>query len=608
MALNLYDYLTELDNKRIENYIKTWGVEDYVGNDIYLSHWRDSNKKLFRLLGGQLIYSTPVKIKKDKDILKKDMSFFLDNNAFYGRLVDKYYETDYYYPIPHRERKDNWLLILNSDNLITNKLPEDFFIQKKTDDEETKSFKLQKGTKTIKALKKIIDFKYPDDEELQDLFEEFRLEHSRILNDLYLEGDLCFSIHPLDFLTMSDNNMNWSSCMSWQENGCYHTGTVEMMNSNVVICVYLKTNNPAKENFYFCKEEEKAEEYSWNNKKWRQLFYCNKDIIVSGKAYPYYNKDLTIKALETLRELARINWNQTYTYGIEQYSDMKHINTLFKMERNHQWIQCGDTKKHNIIFDTNTMYNDIFNDHFTQYWCVRNKVKKNVIINLSGKVPCAKCGCDEVVKRIDYDSLDSFIYNTEDITEDDEYDYNTRFSGARRLICPKCYNKRKCYCCGTGYRVEPSVPIKIVNENTGKYEEVTICKACFTKLTICPSCNKPYLNDYDMRHKIFGLYEGTNENELDFVNNKDLFVICDSNSKGVCLHMCAACRSKYNTHTHLFHKDYYTIRILDERVKEGEYSEFYKQNIRRLLLVDFDLLYNELVTEEDLIKIRQKIN
>ena len=60
MALNLYDYLTELDNKRIENYIKTWGISDYIGNDIYLSHWRDSNKKLFKLLGGNLIYSIPV--------------------------------------------------------------------------------------------------------------------------------------------------------------------------------------------------------------------------------------------------------------------------------------------------------------------------------------------------------------------------------------------------------------------------------------------------------------------------------------------------------------------------------------------------------------------
>ena len=46
--LNLYDYLTPLDSKRIENYITEWGIEDgYVGNDTYLSYWKENKKKLF---------------------------------------------------------------------------------------------------------------------------------------------------------------------------------------------------------------------------------------------------------------------------------------------------------------------------------------------------------------------------------------------------------------------------------------------------------------------------------------------------------------------------------------------------------------------------------
>ena len=48
--LNLYDYLTPLDSKRIENYITEWGIEDgYVGNDTYLSYWKENNINLIRI-------------------------------------------------------------------------------------------------------------------------------------------------------------------------------------------------------------------------------------------------------------------------------------------------------------------------------------------------------------------------------------------------------------------------------------------------------------------------------------------------------------------------------------------------------------------------------
>ena len=584
--LNLYDYLTELDNKRIENYIKTWGVSDYIGNDIYLSHWRDSNKKLFKLLGGNLIYSIPVSIEKDKGNIKEDIANFIDDSVFYGKIVDMFYED---YTKSNYKDTEKWIKLFYASYLLDNKTDEDFIIKS-----DSKCLKIQKGTKTIKAIKKIIDFKYPENKEIHDLFEEFRLEHSRILNDKFLKGDLCFSIHPLDFLTMSDNNSNWSSCMSWQDGGCYHTGTVEMMNSNVVICVYLKSDK----DFYFGKS--KTEEYAWNNKKWRQLFYCNKDIIVSGKAYPYYNEKLTFKALETLRDLARVNWNQEYRYGIERYNDMKHINNLFKMIKNHYWVTSGDTKKHNIIFETNAMYNDMFNDKITTYWCVRNKVKKNVIINLSGKVKCAKCGCDEVVEKIDYNYPGDY---EEDLTEDDEFDYNSRFSGTKRIICVDCYRNRLCENCFSDNRIYPTVKINVSRYKLYNIKKTfSLCKNCFTQyLKICPECNKPFLQGSSEK-KIYKFSKDIDLKKIDTY-------MFPKPAKGITtLHVCPQC---YNNDevlksTYYYVNEFFKIKILKDSEDGNDYNKYLEKNLIGFTDEDFESLYKGLITEEELIK--QKIN
>lgn len=104
--------------------------------------------------------------------------------------------------------------------------------------------------KALKQLNGILHFM--DDDE----FEEFRICQSMCTNTTALEGKLCLSIHPLDYMTMSDNACDWSSCMSWQEDGCYRMGTVEMMNSPCVIVAYLESSHP----MYFSREA------TWNSK------------------------------------------------------------------------------------------------------------------------------------------------------------------------------------------------------------------------------------------------------------------------------------------------------------------------------------------------------
>ena len=416
--LDLYSYLTKEDNDKIKNYILKYGSAykfSYIGNEQYLKYWRDNKKKLFHLLGGELILKIPFEYNRNVYQINQEIHN-LQDHPFLEKYLDLIYASD----IEDFWDRQAFRSLVSDTALATNEVLDSVKYQL---NDNKKILQIQQGGKALKAIQKVINYFNPENKELLSDFEDFRIKHSLILNTKKIKGNLCFSIHPLDFMTMSDNNSGWSSCMSWKAIGCYRAGTIEMMNSNNVICVYLESDETP---FNFSKEKTDV----WNNKKWRQLFYCTKDIIVSGKPYPYVNEELTKKALNVLRELAYKNWNRKYSFGIEEYRDMKHIFSYSRMERNKNWIFSNNTTKHNIIFDTKGMYNDMLNDQNTTYWCVRNKVKKNTIISYSGKAPCLCC-------------MKSLLIENKDFYEYDEDAYNDRYENLKSLICEDCSKKLK---------------------------------------------------------------------------------------------------------------------------------------------------------------------
>lgn len=459
--LNLFDYLSEEDNKKIESYIQKYGVEDdYIGNEAYLKYWAESNKKLFHLLGGNLIYKVPFCYDKNREILSMELKSFRNRyinflDKFTTHIFDFFRKHNYEHEVD--QIKFDIIDIASTDNLVSDRI---YYGIKFKKDNDAKVLQLQKGMKPMRAMQKAI--KYFEFNDLEEEFEKFRIDHSLIYNEKHIKGNLCFSIHPLDFMTMSDNANDWSSCMSWITGGCYRIGTVEMMNSNNVICVYIESEH----------EKLTFGNYTWNSKKWRQLFYCTKEIIVSGKSYPYANETFTKGALEELRKLAKVNWNHTYSFGIEKYKDMIHINTMQRMDNNKIWARGRGNTKHNIIFDSKGMYNDMFNDSNRDYWCVRNKVKRNTVISYSGKTKCLCCNSHVLDERWDWD----------------EYDlgYNDRYEHTNRLICPSCYDDRYCESCGNedGY-------YKVYEINGRR-----LCSDCVQDyIKVCPDCGEPFSID-----------------------------------------------------------------------------------------------------------------
>lgn len=237
-------------------------------------------------------------------------------------------------------------------------------------DETHKEIKIEHGSKVVKALGKIAErYNIPG-------FEEFRLEHSRCLNSAKLEGQLCFSIHPLDFITMSENDNKWESCMNWTNRGCYRMGTVEMMNSPYVVVAYIAS-----------KKNMTRHGYEWNSKRWRQLFVVAPEVIAGIKAYPYYHEELSKFAAV---ELAKILNEAGANYDIASLG-------MYTMDEDHrdELIPCNNDDSYKpISFYTDVMYNDFGLTH--AHACVFNEdYNLNPTwkdYNYSGETQCVWCG------------------------------------------------------------------------------------------------------------------------------------------------------------------------------------------------------------------------
>lgn len=285
-----------------------------------------------------------------------------------------------------------------------------------------KIIKVREGAKLIKTLAKIV--KQINWKPLTETFEVFRLKHSMIGNTKTLKGDLCLSIHPLDYMTLSDNTYNWSSCMSWVH-GEYRIGTIEMLNSPYVVVGYLRGqedkcfDNPIL-----------AKAYA---KKWRSLFIVSEEVITNVKGYPYQSEILNRLCVNWLKELSG-----------NKYSNKEIIVTPAQDEK----IKNNAITRH-INFDTNLMYNDMGLVKNFSYF------KKPIFeyerwkdyFDYSGPTQCFRCNscngefsqpevliCDDCYE-IDYIYCD---WCGEKVARDSEYYFD---NGYDRPLCYHCYTQ-----------------------------------------------------------------------------------------------------------------------------------------------------------------------
>lgn len=398
--MNIIDALTEQDKKNILTYVVTYakGDEEFeinapVPTDVApaLVHWAAAKEWLYQLFGNKFIISKKIEVHKDAADLRMDMYDHVTKatpirHFIYDHLVDptdKSYVTE----------------MLFEENLVRNSVSYTHTFGLKNDNGETCEYKMRKGTKVTRAIKALAEKAGATPKMVND----FLTAHSRVMNDAVSEGELCLSIHPLDFMTMSDSGCKWRSCMKWS-NGEYRAGTVEMMNSYNVVVAYLKSNN----NTVTIEDTD----FSWAGKKWRELFIINDDLIFSVKGYPYHSDELERASLEFLAQLRPEHYNPAVREIEEPY-----------ITKCYEWNQNA---RLDFDFMTDGMYNDIYNNDERTYQAIFANdfyCKGTYSFNYSGPATCVYCG----------ELLDTIM------------DY------PNRLLCDHCRHLKvigKCHCCG----------------------------------------------------------------------------------------------------------------------------------------------------------------
>lgn len=340
----MYNYLDNID--AINNYINTYAefpVETSM--EKVLAEWARAKEPLYHLFGDKFILSRPVSVDKSSHALKKDMGLVREAHitflhAFLNCLerLNSEERTTYNYVIDS---------LIATDTMVEN----EYHGQKFT----LGGIQVAEGMKISKIFYKFAK-KYSIDG-----YEEFAKDYSMALNDKKLEGNLCLSIHPLDFMTMSDNDCGWSSCMSWREYGEYRKGTIDMMNSPYAIVAYLASNK----NMQLIP----GQSYEWNNKKWRCLFIIHPNVITNIKAYPYRSTPLVKETLTWIKELYGGDW--AYDEDYTQYR-------VGEVIENHDDLH--------IEYESDCMYNDFYNNCGSVYGYFKKGLSSWTSVNYSGQV------------------------------------------------------------------------------------------------------------------------------------------------------------------------------------------------------------------------------
>lgn len=136
--------------------------------------------------------------------------------------------------------------------------------------------RIPKGIKMVKAFKY-----FESDKAILTKMQDYV---STAIQEDTISGKLCMSVHPLDFLSSSENTYKWRTCHSLD--GDYRAGNLSYMCDPTTIMFYLKGADDVVLPHF-------PENIKWNSKKWRMLLYISelRDIMFAGRQYPIFSKD-----------------------------------------------------------------------------------------------------------------------------------------------------------------------------------------------------------------------------------------------------------------------------------------------------------------------------
>lgn len=294
---------------------------------------------------------------------------------------------------------------------------------------------------------------------------------SQLVQENKIKGTLCFSVHPLDFLSSSENTYNWRSCHALD--GEFRAGNLSYMTDNVTFMVYLK----GADNVYL---KSFGEEVPWNSKKWRVLMHfseCN-DMLFAGRQYPFSSQSGIDLALAIFKDLEdRMNphnswafedWSDSYIHeGTDQYGDSYRTSSRYL----YAGAKFLDIKDVVVKGEGALNYNDVLDStsYTKPFYAYRTRsrlfeLKKKPII-IGKKVKCLHCG-EEHISNAETMRCDNCEF---------EYGYEDNDSLG------------SCSCCGTRIWIDDAYGIEPYGD--------LVCDHCYThECFICSCCNNVWYN------------------------------------------------------------------------------------------------------------------
>lgn len=275
-----------------------YGLDNFKAHEnLWKAFETAKSEKLAELFGDKLIIEKEVVIKKELRDIQRELEGELNLRAKIFQALDPEWKeiADGYYPawsvspdsdVEKIRISETWETLryaFQADALSHGEIQRDYIAYHPT---TGKKIKIQKGSKPMRVLKNFIsDTKALD---------EIQTAYSRVMNTKTIKGVLCLSIHPLDYLTVSVNKSNWSSCYDTLDGGAWCASTLSLISSPNTMVAYLKADKDVDYNGI-----------EWNNKRWRMYVSLNhnNELVHCGKQYPYCSEALLAETVAMTGEL-----------------------------------------------------------------------------------------------------------------------------------------------------------------------------------------------------------------------------------------------------------------------------------------------------------------
>lgn len=399
--------------------------------ELLMDKWYEAKKKIISAWGGNLIMEVP-----------DPMSFHLSTAEKRCR-VDEFsgvVATNY-----NNEALADFIDWASAAEIFNNKIERDYL---DWDGEVI----VTAGTKFVKAFKHF--------EKDERILRELQDRCSAIIQEDKITGVLTFSVHPLDFLSASENTHHWRSCHALD--GEYRAGNLSyMMDSSTIIC-YLRTKDELVKLPHF------PEDVLWNSKKWRMWLFLddNWNAMFAGRQYPFFSPfALDLVQNHFLASIGSSSSGWTAWYNDYLHSFTRSNGRTEDLNDSYVAIRHELYKMKDLVTDCPRPlhFNDLLHSScYTPYYSSRYTSSKKYHFSIGGEVPCPCCDgrnnirrscallCDPCELEFGEGENDDIRYCAHCDTRA-FYSTMTYVEGLDDWVCEECENKyvRECERCGS---------------------------------------------------------------------------------------------------------------------------------------------------------------